>query len=1297
MPILESIQPEATDAPLGRIPQPAAQPEEAAPSFGEYAKAALTAEYRPYRQAFLGSEVDPAAQPGFNFLDYIPPGFLHDYGDRYVHAENPAQAQEVTNRIRGELATNDVIARSGWRGSATAFAAGLTDPVNIAAMTLMPEAAPTRLGNAVRWAFTNAVVTGAQETLRQAGTETATPGEAMFNIGAGAVLGGILGPLARRVPRGTLDKLATDLGEELHGAAREAPGPSNVLGPTQRSVFDELDSHVAGLEEAGFKDGYIEPAGPAANEARVAEPPEAEPAPAIQRPLPERLAQDADLRADLTGMKSETGWAQEGGRLLRNEAGEVSGRTSWIPNAEWWPGRPGGYNADEVGRIVDKALAGGQLGPKQRQLVEYMADVSRERRANEPYLPSETELSVAGAEHSVDNANEVALTARAAEIDPDRVESLAKQHEDDDVGFLKAIKNLLDEHTATAERGEGGQRAPRPTAGGGPDLGRAELAAAGAARTGPAELAAREAAAGHPAERAALVEQPLPGAEHALPGEPMYVNPGMESTAGAMAVHGGALADMDVARGGKLYSKTVGRPSIAARLMQSESPSVRRLTMELMNLPGTLEGHYKDIASPNPIERILWNEVDARQTSAISKMNEHFSAYKQRVRKEGGVALNRTEFEDQWARAMRRGDKSQIPEVADMARWQRENIINPYWERAKAADLAPKEAQLFADSYLTRLYDIPTIRKNKGAWLDLLRTSFMKQGVEDANEARMIAHDVDRNITSGERNTMDWHALDGVVPKSARFKGRQLMLADSTLEPFLSSNHSELTRAYLHSVVPEVNMVERFGDRDLSGEFQKIRDEYAHMIELAKGDSDKIRGLDKSRDRELGLLAAARDQLYGIYGVPRDPASFGIRAGRFLRALNVGRMLGGATFKHFPDAANVIQRYGAPQTMLVMAKLATSLDAIKMGYAEAKRMGAATDMVANISAGRLWDAPSRDTFPEQRVLNKFNRFFTIATLETPLITFTQSIASVAGQDEILRTAGQVAAGQMLQKNLAARLAAAGLDTGMLQRIADANARHGRQINGLKFGMSEQWADKEAARTFESAVIRDAHGVTMRPGIGDKPLFMSKEWGKFVFQFKSFEFAASRIVGLPMLQGLSHGDARAAQALLAQFAMATFGYVAYQKATGQAVEADPKKLIVELMDRTNLMGWTASAIFPALYGLGFKDLSRWYDKDPVSSIGPSAELVKEILDRKLIGRAQQALTGNLDSLGQQPLALRRSDEHFIRKMFPANQVWYARKTVDNLEDAIGDTFNLPGVSLAERKELREHSASSGTIQ
>jgi hypothetical protein len=762
-------------------------------------------------------------------------------------------------------------------------------------------------------------------------------------------------------------------------------------------------------------------------------------------------------------------------------------------------------------------------------------------------------------------------------------------------------------------------------------------------------------------------------------GGEMHVNPEAESTAGASAVASPTMRGESIARGAQTLSDTIGRVSPGARLMNSPSIESRKLIQELANLPETLTKNYDGIATASPIERELW-KYDGIHNQGMQARGEQYKLYRERLSGSGKEPMVRGEFNQEISKAMRRNDEHAVPEVAEAAKQTRAIEFEPLKQRAIKAGLLPADVKPEgADSYLMRQYDTQKIKENLTDWLQRLKSGFMEQGVDPA-EAADIAHRASRNVLGSERGTMDWKVMDDIVPKSGQLKERTLTLPDTLLEPYLNNDIDHVSHSYLRSMAPEVEMTERFGSRDMKDPLSNVHDDYARMLERAPDDKAK-ENLMGQMEADLRDLTAVRDRLYGTYGQPKDPGSFAVRAGRMLRTVNALRLLGAATLAHFPDAANAMMRYGLGNTFATIGKVLSSPEAFALGRNEAKRMGAALDMSMNATASMLGDYATHSQYAEQRIGQYLSRKFTILTGETPLITAVQSLTSTMAQDTLVRTAQKVAAGTAVDKNLLARMASAGIDQDALRGIAEQHEQFGAKVNGLNFGMSDKWADQALASKFESAVLRDAHSVTLRPGVGDTPLFMSTEWGKALRQFTTFGYAAQRSVVNPLMQGLAHGDPRAAQALFALASMGTLSYVAKQTAAGQPIEPfDSPRFALEVLDKSNLMGWTSDVVFPALWMAGFKNLSRWSDRDPTETIGGP------VVGTVFSTYAKQLPAKMLASAGigdDQNKGINRADLHFMRRLMPGQNLWYARNHINSLEDAMGDAFDLPGKSNADR--------------
>jgi hypothetical protein len=88
-------------------------------------------------------------------------------------------------------------------------------------------------------------------------------------------------------------------------------------------------------------------------------------------------------RADLETSRGDIGWNEQGGRLLRDEHGNVTGRTSWI-GSELWRSRPtkgGALTEKEANVAVDKAQKGGKLTAREQRFVDHVLATREEERA----------------------------------------------------------------------------------------------------------------------------------------------------------------------------------------------------------------------------------------------------------------------------------------------------------------------------------------------------------------------------------------------------------------------------------------------------------------------------------------------------------------------------------------------------------------------------------------------------------------------------------------------------------------------------------------------------------------------------------------------------------------------------------------------------------------------------------------------------------------------------------------------------------------------------------------------------
>lgn len=1247
MPIPSDPDSEFEKGPRATLPPPVA---DASPPAGDVLGAAFKTSNT------MGSLYDylnhpppnPVNQPGFDPSVSIPKGYEGN-SEQFAQARSPQDMEVTRQQIDRQRASQNIISGAGLWGVGAEMAAGLVDPVTIASM-FVPVGGETRLARIASHAAVGGYTSAVQEAALQATQPTRTTEESIQNVASTAILSGVLGSFIRpHIAKSEFEAVADRVHADLQ------TGDEKALGP--------LDGHQRIIGETHVEQGAPHPDSLGIEDARAAE---------AQRVAGVHESIDEELNQQREG-------------LVQTSADFVRGNEPRAAARELGEHEATLKAAQEAHANIEEPPAAADL---KEPILERMEKEDQQSYGDE-----------------YDNKQYTKLRERAATKEARESANRAKQDFTDQKATaqegIDAAQDRVTRQQAEVERLTASEQAFK-------DLKKHD-AALEKAGTDPAERAkliadekARETLTkGLEPAHAKVTEPIIPDVPTAI-SEPLHVNPEAESTAGAAAAVTPTMRGEAIAKGAQTLSNTLGLVSPGGRLMNSKSIIARQIIQHLANIPEMLTKNFSGEATASPIERELWKYEGIHWQGKQARTTQ-FQKYRERLANDPSQApLSRKEFNQEIAKAMRRGDAHQIPEVAQAAKDTRRIVFDPLKARAIKAGLLPADVTPEgADSYLMRQYDAQKIKGNLSGWLDTLTQGFREQGVEAA-EARDIAHQASRNVLGSERGTMDWKTMDG-VGQSGRLKERTLKLPDKVLEPYLSNDIDRLSHSYLRSMAPEVEMTERFGSRDMmpkttspedvagapqapgqtAPNLQDLKDDYARMIERAGSDKEK-EGLYASMEHDLRDLTAVRDRLYGVYGQPKDPGHFMVRAGRLLRSVNALRLLGAATLAHFPDVANMMMRYGMANTFKAAGQVLTSKAAFNLSRNEAKRMGAALDMTGNVTASMLGDYAQHSQYAEQRVANGLTSTFTMLTGETPLITAVQGLTSTMAQDSLIRAAQKVATGKAVDKNLLARMAAAGIDENMLGRFAAQHEQFGAKVNGLNFGMTDQWADKGAASVFESAVLRDAHSVTLRPGVGDTPLFMSTEWGKALRQFTTFGYAAQRGVVNPLMQGLAHGDPRAMEAMFALASMGTLSYVSKQTAAGQPIEDfNSARFALEVLDKSNLMGWTSDVVFPALWMMGFNNLSRWSDRDPVETIGgPVVGTVLSTygkqLPAKFIGSAESALGDDEPQPG-----VNRSDLHFMRRLMPGQNLWFARSHINDLEDAIGNAFDLSGKSNADR--------------
>jgi hypothetical protein len=739
----------------------------------------------------------------------------------------------------------------------------------------------------------------------------------------------------------------------------------------------------------------------------------------------------------------------------------------------------------------------------------------------------------------------------------------------------------------------------------------------------------------------------------------LHASPGpVESTGGAARVgFGTTLADETVAPGGEAILKTVGKISPLGRVMQSTSKRARILMQELADVPFLLNKHLRGIDTPPSVEGLV-KRGQADRYRLLKETDASWAEYKAR-----GGTMDRGRFSEELAATLRRGDQSIEPELTVLAKKYRK-FFDQSLKDLKAAKLLPEEAGAeFAMSYLPRMYDHAKIRANRIAFEQALEDHFSRTPGFDKAEVRAAVADVIDTVNGSLRE----HAqiAQGFVGRAGALEGRTLSVPDEVLEPWLVNDVDKIIESYVRTVNPQLEITRKFGDLDMRQQFQDVRDEFVAMRERAKTNESKA-NLTKEMEHTLEDLQAVRDQLLGKYGRPANPDSILVRSGRVFRTLNYLRLLGGQVLSSLPDAGRIVARHGLVNTAKKIGELVTNSGVRNLTKNEAQRVGTALEYVLNTRADTLGEignelASSKLDRVLRRESNRFSRLTGMASWNSALKT----VAVGLEQDAIIRAAR----GGALSKFQRGQLASLGVGDRMLTRISKQLDTHGKDVEGLWRANAEKWTDREAADSFETALVKSADQVVLTKGIADVPLFMSKDMGKTLLQFKSFGMASVNRLLVPMAQGLAHGDVATINGAWMMMALGALANATRDVAAGFRPSTDPTRVAIEAFDRAGFTAMLAEPFDLVSGTFGGPRFGRFSSQSIVeTAAGPTFGTAEDI---------RQTLQGMFTEGGKFDPELKQQDLYRFRKLLPYQNLFYLRRLVNALEGEFGESVGASG--------------------
>lgn len=705
----------------------------------------------------------------------------------------------------------------------------------------------------------------------------------------------------------------------------------------------------------------------------------------------------------------------------------------------------------------------------------------------------------------------------------------------------------------------------------------------------------------------------------------------------------------------------------ALRTATSHSVATRRVAQRLSETPFTYEKNALGIATPTSVEtRVkMW---DTSKGKAVEGLDRFYVEYKQRVKGTDQAKLSFDEFKEQAGKAMRRGDTHEIPEVQKVAQHYRKTLFDPLKNRAIEVDLLPEDVRVgTADSYLTRVWNKQKIRQRRPelksilvSWLRSFKNSGDFLGAED-----VIAD----NIIETLLGNLDGRILYELPPAvRTPLKERTLSIRDELIEDFLDSDIELVGNFYHRTMAPDVEIKGEFGSLDMEDQLREISDDYSKMD--TKGLTPKEKdALGRKFKQDQKDILAMRDRLRGTYGMPENPDSTIVRAGRVIRQLQFLSKLGGMTVSSFADLARPIMTHGISRTLMDgIVPMVKNFKKFKISAKEAKEAGTAWDMVLDTRAMSLADINDITVNGSrlEKGLNNLSSTFGKVTLMTQWNTALKQFSGVVTQGRIIRNVDSLVKGKISTKQKT-YLASIGIDDNLAKRIDAQLKEFGDTYEGNKLANTQKWTDKVALKAYRAALVKEIDKVIVTPGIGDRPLWMSNEVGKMLGQFKSFAFAANQKV---LIAGLQQSDAAflSGAILAVGMGMVSSAFKYWEK--GQELPDDPRKWISEGIDRSGLL-----AVFAEVNNISEKSTRGKLGLNSLLQV-PSASRyqsrnISGALFGPTIGTAEDftKITGGLAD------EWTKQDTRALRRVMPYQNLLVVRRLFDEFEEGLNESLGV----------------------
>lgn len=722
-------------------------------------------------------------------------------------------------------------------------------------------------------------------------------------------------------------------------------------------------------------------------------------------------------------------------------------------------------------------------------------------------------------------------------------------------------------------------------------------------------------------------------------------------------------------------AKLKGFVAPGLELAASPFAASRQSALALVDSGLVTEGHLRGVANAVPVDLQIRQGQNVGIKYAADVLVDNYKAYRS-----AGGTLDRVAFHERVGKAMRRNDIDEGGDAAVSAAAKKlRNVFDQLKDAAVAAKLLPADVKMEeALSYFTRVYDTQKIKARepefKARVVNYLRRNTSKEDLNMVGGDEFLsdtADDIIHTIMGAPRGRVPYHLQPKV---RGPLKERTFHIPDAEIEDFLVNDALEVAQKYVNTMVADISMANLsmrlgFGGRPddvATGLSKQIREEATRLSAAAKTEKDRLKIANRA-EREEALVDALVNLIRGTDRGASDPGYDGLRRlARSTRTVTYMTKLGSVVLSSIPDMARIVMEEGLNRTVgTLLQDMGNGFKATKVGRKEAQTAGTALEMFMSTRVRSIYDLGerySRETKLE-RAIDTAGQWYGNITLLNPYNEATKSFSSVLVSTRILQTAEKLAKGQELTAREVRKLAASGISQDMALRMAG-EAEHWDRHGYAVLANIREWKDKEAARTFRQALMRDVDNIIITPGRGDAPIWTSTEWGKTIFQFKKFGSSTTQRI---LLAGLQNRDVETLNGALMMVGLGGVAtYLTDIAAQGEVKDRTTGSWVNEALNRSGLlsMAYEMDSIMDKASG-GNISLQR-------AVAGDSASKFKS---RDLLGQLAGPTAGTVSGVMKAAIAagegdFTQADLHAIRSTMPGQNHFLFRGLLTKLEKSSG---------------------------